>query len=107
MRRERPRTDPCVFQLTMFGFLARAASNTPGCMVAPTSNSLLIMRAAAVSAAPGCSEDHAQRLGQWLEAGLGGPPVVVAIEHLGLTGCIDQDVRTGPDRRARGSDRSW
>src|SRR6478672_10713272 len=49
-----PQDGPEVFQLTMFGFRARDASNTPGCIIAPASNSLLIMRAADVSALPGC-----------------------------------------------------
>ena len=48
-----PQDGPVLFQLTIFGFLARDASNTPGCMIAPASNSLLIMRAADVSALPG------------------------------------------------------
>ena len=97
-----PRRALGVFQLTMFGFRACAASKTPGCMVGPTSNSLLIMRAAAVSSAARLDEDHAQRLRQRLEARLGAPPVVVAIEDLRLARRVDQDVRAGPDRRARG-----
>ena len=47
-------TGPSAFQLTMFGFLLRTASKIPGSMVAPMSNSLLIILAAAVSTAPGC-----------------------------------------------------
>src|SRR5918911_1292039 len=47
----------------MFGLRAWAASNTPGCMVAPTSKSLLISREAAVSALPGWRKTTRNGLG--------------------------------------------
>src|SRR6266702_4625400 len=72
-----PHDGPEVFQLTTFGFRACAVSKTPGCMIAAASNSLLIVRAAAVSALPGGKKTTRNGLGKAWKP-------VLAAHHLSL-----------------------